>query len=238
MNAIGLITKDYTIWDGTAVEQNCTQQNNLLWSYQPGVLILATAAMWNATQNEKWKTALTGLIGGAKTFLPKDSIAVEIECEQTGGQPCSNDQITFKGYLIRWMAEASVIAPWSRTLIAPILAANTKAAAQACVCGPDGTTCGFSWTKGGCDGSTGVGQQMDALAAIQINLMNYTSGPVNESTGISVGDPQAGTAGANPNPADVPRAPITVADQAGAGILSAILVIWSFGGCAWLMLGT
>lgn len=64
---------------------------------------------------------------------------------------------------------------------------------------------------------------MNALEVIQANLIDQVSGPVGNGTGAtSVGDPNAGTRGDNDiaEPSD-----ITTADRAGAGILTALVLV-------------
>jgi hypothetical protein len=70
---------------------------------------------------------------------------------------------------------------------------------------------------------------MSALEVIQSNLIKKVSGPVSNSTGgTSQGDPSAGT-GPSSAPVNVPGA-ITTKDKAGAGILTAIVLIALLGG--------
>lgn len=48
LTAVGLVDQQFYVYDGTSIDQNCTQVDHLQWTYNAGVLLLATAAMWNA----------------------------------------------------------------------------------------------------------------------------------------------------------------------------------------------
>lgn len=157
----------------------------------------------------------------------------EVACEPSGN--CNLDQQSFKAYLSRWMAATIKVAPWTHDTIMPLL--RTSAAAAAKICsggGVEDATCGSKWFTGTYDGSKGVGQQMSALEVIQSMLIDQVDGPVgNSSGGTSRSD--------NPNVGlgtDDPTAPvklITTADRAGAGILSALVLIGIVGGAWWMI---
>ena len=84
------------------------------------------------------------------------------------------------------------------------------------------------------DGSYGVGQQMSALEVVQGLLIDSVSGPVgNETGGISKGNPAAGTGG-DSNPG-APTSIISTGDRAGAGILTAVILVGLLGG-AWYVI--
>lgn len=151
----------------------------------------------------------------------------EVACEGNGN--CDTDQLSFKAYLSRWMAATTKVAPWTTKRIMPYLRQSAQAAAQSCVGGSDGVTCGTRWTVSGWDGSFGVGQQMSALEVIQSNLISAVSGPLsNQTGGISIGDPSAGTK-SHDLPWE-PMRPITAGDKAGAGVLTAMILIATMSG--------
>lgn len=157
---------------------------------------------------------------------------IEIACERNG--LCDHDQRSFKGYLARWMGFAMLTAPWTRETIMPRLRASAVAAAKQC--GPGKNGCGLRWWQGGVnDGQVGVGEQMSALETIQNLLIDQVAGPVGETTGgTSKNDPTAGTEVGN---LEVEHDPITTADRAGAGILTALVLAFLFAGGAWLITG-
>lgn len=78
--------------------------------------------------------------------------------------------------------------------IRPYLESSALGAAQNCVGGSDGSTCGTKWYEDGWDGTTGVGQQMCALETFQALLVQASSGPLtNKTGGTSAGNPEAGS---------------------------------------------
>lgn len=155
----------------------------------------------------------------------------EVACEPAG--TCNIDQQSFKAYLARWMAATSKVAPWTSDQILPLLASSATAAAQTCVGGENGQMCGTKWNFQGYDGGLGVGQQMNALEIIQSNLITTVRGPMGNSTGAtSVGDPSAGT-GSESGPPAVQDS-ITTGDRAGAGILTALIIVGLLGGAWWM----
>ena len=160
----------------------------------------------------------------------KDNIMFEVACEPQNN--CDTDQLSFKAYLSRWMAASTKYAPFVSDLVNTYLVASAQAAAKSCSGGNDGVTCGTKWTTGVWDGAYGVGQQMNALEVIQGLLIDASAGPVgNRTGGISVGNPSAGTGGDDSNPG-APTSLITTGDKAGAGILTAIIIVTLLGG-AW-----
>jgi len=156
----------------------------------------------------------------------------EVACEPSGN--CDTDQQSFKAYLSRWMAASTKVAPFVSDLVSTLLTDSAAAAAKSCTGGDDGVTCGTKWTTGTWDNTWGVGQQMNALEVIQGLLIDQVSGPVSNLTGgISQGDPSAGTGGDSSPGA--PTKLITTGDRAGAGILTAIILVALLGG-AWYVI--
>lgn len=145
------------------------------------------------------------------------------------------DQRSFKGYLARWMAQTTQMAPFTYDKVMKRLRASGQAAAKTCTGGSKGTTCGLKWTDQQWDKTKDFGQQMAALEVIQANLITRVSAPVTDDDGgTSKGNPNAGTK----PPKTVPPAlaySITTADKAGAGILTALVMIGIGGSAGWLI---
>ena len=177
-----------------------------------------------------WESRVQGILNAAtRAFFQGGSVMYESACEPAGN--CNTDQRSFKAYLGRWMAATTKVAPWTHDTIMPLLQSSATAAATSCSGGDDGNTCGMRWTTGNWDGASGVGEQMSALEVIQSNLIDTVRGPVSNGTGgISMGDPSAGTGG----DVAVPLEQITTADRAGAGIVTALLLVGLLGGAWWL----
>lgn len=170
-------------------------------------------------------------------FFP-NGIAYEKICEGKVST-CSIDMLSFKAYLTRWMAAATKQAPFIYDRVKAVLESSAKAAALQCSGSPadrpNGRMCGLSWSLGAAwDGSSGVGQQMAAMEVIQSNLIKQAAAPLTSNTGgTSKGDPNSGT-GDMTTPGGVK--PITTADRAGAGILTALVAAIIVGGLAWVSL--
>lgn len=180
----------------------------------------------------KWKEAVEGLTDATiKTFFP-DGVAYEIACE--GGMTCTTDMLSYKGYLHRWLATATQVAPIIAGKILPVLKTSTEAAVSTCTGEANGRTCGFRWSKRQYDGSHGAGQQMNVLAAVSSLLIEQSPPPyTNETGGTSKGDPLAGLNSHTPHE---PR-PITAGDRAGAGFLTILLIVAGVGTFSWMSIG-
>jgi mannan endo-1,6-alpha-mannosidase len=185
---------------------------------------------------------LKGLVTRTFTeFFATRDIAVETACEPIGN--CDTNGFTFKGYTLRWLAITAQLVPELADQIWPFIQASGVAAAAQCCGGANGDTCGMKWTQGAVwDGSYGVGQQMSALSAVGANMLRISDlkAPYTTDTGgVSVGDPNAGTepAGSSDDQPAVYTDPITTGDKAGAGILTALVLVFILGGSFWLIAG-
>ncbi|KAF4304745.1 hypothetical protein SLS57_004594 [Botryosphaeria dothidea] len=236
--AIGLMDGNYHFYDGTDDTINCTQINHIQWTYNAGVFLYGAATMWNISaeagdENNKWRERLSGIITGLSVFLSPDkpNVLYEVACEPNG--KCNVDQRSFKAYISRWMAATTKVAPWTTDLLTPIMEASRQAAISTCTGGDDGNQCGLRWTAGTFDGSTGVGEQMAVLEIMGTSLIANVAGPLTNNTGgTSRGDPSAGSNSAKtPTSAD----PISMGDKAGAGFLTAVILIGILGGAWWMV---
>lgn len=229
---IGLITSKNEVLDGIdfdVKQQACTKIDSIQWSYNVGIYLHGSAAMYNLTNDDKWKARVDGFLKQVQGKFLKESVLYEQLCEPY--KTCNNDQSSFKGYLARFLASTSRLAPHTATDIQKILSDSGTAAAAACS-GPasaafkgiDGTGCGFKWVPTGYDGTNGVGHQMNALSAVMYNLARNWKGPVTgNSGGNSKGDKTGGISEEDRLKARIK--PITTADKAGAGILTAIILV-------------
>jgi mannan endo-1,6-alpha-mannosidase len=143
--------------------------------------------------------------------------------------------LSFKGYVHRWLATATQIAPYTRDTILPVLASSTRAAVNQCVGGASGRVCGFNWASGQYDGTEGAGQQMNVLSAVSSLLIGKARAPVTNLTGgTSIGDPNAGSKSDDFLRHDIP---VTTADRAGAGILTVLILASALGAFGWMSTG-
>ena len=158
----------------------------------------------------------------------KDGVLFEV-CENG---KCNVDQQSFKAYFLREMAATAELAPFTHDNITAKVAVAAAAAAKTCTGGKSGNQCGLKWTTGVNDGIMGVGQSMSALEAVQSLLVDKVRGWVSarKGTGTSEGDVNAGAGVSDDEPYE--NDPITTADRAGAGILTALVLIGVVGGVA------
>ncbi|KAI1820293.1 glycoside hydrolase family 76 protein [Xylaria intraflava] len=230
---VGLIDDQYNIFDGAHVETNCTDINPSQFSYNNAVFLLGAAYMYNFTGDPKWEQRVNGLVNSTFRVFFRNDTAFEASCEQT--MSCTTDMLSFKGYLHRWMATATQIAPFIAGQVLPVLRHSAQAAANQCTGGDNGRMCGFQWSSGVFDGSVGAGQTMDVLAAVSSLLIGQSNGPLtSNSGGTSVGDPSAGI-GSGSIGDNLP--PITGGDKAGASILTIFIILTSAAAFGWMGLG-
>jgi mannan endo-1,6-alpha-mannosidase len=163
---------------------------------------------------------------------------IEEACETQSPPTCDTDMLSFKAFLSRWMAAASKMAPFIYDQVHAALVTSATAAALQCSGGTNGRMCGLQWTKGAVwDGTTGVGQQMSALEVIISTQIAKSQAPFTNTTGgTSVGNANAG-AGSVGTTDGLTNDPVTTGDRAGAGILTAVLLIALVGGVAWMVIG-
>lgn len=141
--------------------------------------------------------------------------------------------LSFKGYLHRWLAQTTQMAPVIRDTVYDALTTSAQGAVNGC--NADGT-CGFRWNTGSYDGDTGAGQQMNVLGALisMLAKLESVAGPVTNSTGgTSTGNSNAGS-----DPEVVSNLhTIKTSDRAGAGILTAIVLIGMVSMSLWMTSG-
>lgn len=153
-------------------------------------------------------------------------------CEQNNA--CNVDQHSFKAYLSRWLAATTQMAPFTYSIIAPLLLSSAKAAAAQCTGAPTGNVCGLKWYNNGTwDGTAGVGQQMAALEVVLGTMVGKAQPAVTNTTGgTSPSNPNAGYNSSSIPPGAIVTPP-TKADKVGAWFLTvlfslAALYAWWF----------
>ena len=168
----------------------------------------------------------------------EDTEVSEIPCELRRGT-CSRDMLMFKGFISRWLPTVAQLAPRVADKIRPILRDSAQAAINQCTGGESGRQCGFYWSSGeyvdvNIDKTTGAGEQLNVLSAVTGLLMDDSKVPLtNRTGGTSQGDPNAGT-----GPSSVlDFRPLTTADRAGAGIITALFCLAVTAVFVWVSLG-
>lgn len=210
----------WSILDGAAIEANCSQPVLYQWTYNPGVLLMGAAYLYNSTTSNasevaKWQQRIDILMNATDIFMvkpigsnptnaampdPGGLILTEVTCETGDPSPCTIDSPAFKGFLARWMAMAAQMAPWIQPRVNSILTTSAQAAASVCTNpanpGHDqisGSVCSRRWYQNHADGRTGLGEQMSALAVFQSLLVPGTALPYTATNGgNSTSDPGAG----------------------------------------------
>jgi len=250
VSGVGFMDKDYNIYDGGHVEHNCTDINRAQFSYNSAVYLLGAAHMYNYVRcalmdsrclltagqtngDEKWKVRTQGLVDATIRIFFPENIAYEIACEEH--MSCTTDMLSFKGYVHRWMAITTQVAPFTAPKILPVLKASAQAAILTCTGEASGRACGFRWNTKAYDGSHGAGQQMNVLGAVSSLLIEQARVPLTNSTGgTSKGDPNAGSQSDTFMGKLIPP---TTADKAGAGIITVIILGAAVGTFGWMSTG-
>ncbi|GAW19033.1 hypothetical protein ANO14919_085170 [Xylariales sp. No.14919] len=245
MEEVKFIDADFNVYDGAGVEEGCTKISQPQWTYNTGIFLHGAAVMYNATGgSDKWAQRTQGLMGRTiEVFFNAEGIPTEHSCEPFN--QCNIDQQSFKGYLMRWMAASSQMAPFAFDTLMPLVQSTGAAAALQCSGSPaaasqfkgdPGTACGFKWTeKANFDGLVGVGEQMSALSAIQYTLVKkaeVSKAPVTASTGgTSIGNVNAGQMGSG-----LPQLPpITMGERVAAGFATTAILFSVLGGSFFVM---
>ncbi|KAL6884187.1 family 76 glycoside hydrolase [Trichoderma longibrachiatum] len=178
---VGFIDADlYHVYDGSGIDTNCTKTNPASFTYTSGIYLHGAAVMANYTGKPEWKERAEKLLDGAVWFFQPPNVTAKIlyegACETV--ERCNADQTTFKGYLARYMWQATQMVPSLRSKVESLLVTSAKAAAGTCTGGSTGRACGQKWYVGEFDGIPGFGSQMCALEAIQGLLIGEAAPPL------------------------------------------------------------
>ncbi|KAH6655926.1 cell wall glycosyl hydrolase [Truncatella angustata] len=232
MENVGFIDDDYNVYDGASDLTSCAEIDKSQWTYNAGIFMEGSAAMWNYTNgtSDKWETRTLGLLNTTANYFFNESVMFEPPCEPQSN--CKTDSYSFKAYLVRWMAKTTQFMSSTYDTVYPLLLASAKAAALQCSGTGDGTAgrsldgyaCGQHWVWGSTnDGTSGVGQQMSGLSAVFYTLVQGAPAPYTAVTGgNSTGNSDGGSSKSESDVKGVRD--ITTGDKAGAGILTALVL--------------
>jgi mannan endo-1,6-alpha-mannosidase len=206
---ISLISPTGRVFDGTDDNKNCSELNHIQWSSSAGTFISSAAYALNQTTSPFWTSLLYNLTQSANVFV-QDNVLYEVACD--AGDNCSVDQIAMRGILIRALTRVQDLVQDSmssngttdstgpqltRPVISNILLKSAEAAAATCTGGDSGTECSDKWWTGKWDGTTGLGQQLNALEIMLANLpakaLESTTSTVNSSTPTTSGGNSSAT---------------------------------------------
>jgi mannan endo-1,6-alpha-mannosidase len=175
--SVGLIDNKFNVFDGTddAKSTGCVDVNHDQWSYNVGAYLYGSAVMFDITKDPLWSERTAGLLQNAKDTFFENDIMLEKICERRG--TCNVDQLSFKAYLSRWMANTATLMPSLQNAILPFVHASAEGAKKSCTGGGNGKMCGSRWDVA-FDGLIGVGQQMSALDIMRAPLSIGVGKPV------------------------------------------------------------
>lgn len=191
------------------------------------------------TKKDKWKTIVSKLATATIETFFSEGAALEAACEPIEPKKCSSDMVMFKGFVHRWMAQVTLLAPFVKDEILPVLRKSAAQALKTCTGPPTGRACGFFWTSGqffdpaATQDTLGVGTRLDVLSAVMSLLVEFSDAkpPITEGTGgNSAGDADAGLRH-TPN---IVFPDITDGDRAGAAILTTVIIGLALGMFGWI----
>uniref|UniRef100_A0A060T2P9 Mannan endo-1,6-alpha-mannosidase n=1 Tax=Blastobotrys adeninivorans TaxID=409370 RepID=A0A060T2P9_BLAAD len=223
-----------SVFDGADMNVNCTDVRQLEWTYNQGLFMSGAAYLYNYTEDQKWLTRVEHLWNRATILFHDGTVMYEAACQPSNR--CNTDQRSFKGLFSRFLGRTMLMAPEMFDKIMPKIQSSAMAAAQSCSGGTDGHTCGLNWFYDGWDGVYGLGEQICGLEVMTALLIHDQGPPLTEKTGASSkGD---GAAGTNHSDDDSVSDPLTIEgkDRAGAGVLTAVVVIVLLAASWWLVI--
>ncbi|KAL1642985.1 hydrolase 76 protein [Didymella pomorum] len=184
---IGLVA-DYHVFDGTDDTTNCSAINHIQWSNNHAMYTEAAAIMYKLSNgSEAWETTVRGFVNASSIFTDDNGALQEVACELSG--KCDLDQRSFKGIAARSFARAALAAPIVADSIYKTLNASAKAAASSCVVNTSkNVACSFEWDTGSAGDTTGLGESLNALQAVQALLWrtaNFTSSASNSTASLN-----------------------------------------------------
>lgn len=255
-------TDDLRVYDGTSISDNCTKIFPYEWTYDQGLLLSGCAYLYNFTNDQKWLDRANRLWKRGTVFF-KDKIMYEAGCQLLNGtNVCTNDMRCFKGIFSRFLGLTMLMAPQTKDWIWDYITTSAEAAAASCSGGYDQHTCGLDWTIQKWDNLYGLGEQicaLDIFNTLQIftRPMIYTAKDLPEiypvieqpknntsynSTNNLTGQvPQTGPvygfsdAGLNSSTVTARQLDLGTSDKAGAGVITAVVVLFLMGTSAWLV---
>lgn len=225
----------YTIYDGANIgTNNCSTLDTNRWTYNYGLLLAGSAYLYNYTGDQTWLDHFDGLFTGIEATFVNSSTGIVYELCQSSGQ-CDDDQRSFKSIFSRCLGQSAVLVSEYQDRIMTLIETSAKGAAESCTGGSDGHTCGINWSYGGWDNWYGLGEQISALEIMQNTLVLQVDPPyTNETGGTSTGDVNAGLDSRDTT--NYNEITVTQKDKAGAGVLTAIVLVIFVGISTWVLI--
>ncbi|AQZ15333.1 DCW1 (YKL046C) [Zygosaccharomyces parabailii] len=234
MSDVNLISSGDTkyVYDGVDITNNCSGPvHKYQWTYNQGLLMSGCAYLYKTNGQEKWYNRTEDFVKSSGVFY-NNSILYEATCQPYNS--CNTDQRSFKAYFTTMLAATAQLIPDLRDQIMGWINTTAQAAAQSCVGGYDGHTCGLNWQAKGWDGKYGLGEQMSALEALVVTQALKRPAPYNSTDGgNSTGN---GAAGLEQAATNLSPLHITAGSRAGAGIITCVVGISIIASLLWLIL--
>lgn len=226
------------IWDGAKTHTQCSADfTKTKWSYSYGILLSGCAYMYDFTNDTKWLNRTQSIVKACDFFFV-NSIMIERSCSPGH---CNQDQRTFRCLLSRGLGLTSALIPEVRDTIRNWLEPSAEGAAALCSGGRDGVTCGEDWAAGKYDEIYGLGEQMGALEVMMALLIQQKNKDVPLLTPLTIAT--GGTSQSNPDAGLNSRIStnlnvrtVETKDRAGAGILTALVLIVVLAGAVWMII--
>ncbi|KAJ0109601.1 hypothetical protein J7T55_014163 [Diaporthe amygdali] len=249
LTGVGFIDEEtWAVYDGAHVDTNCTDISKFQWSQNAAMLTQGAAFMYNYTNgSDIWRDRAEKLSNALlETFFP-DGVAYESACE--GIESCTTDMIFMKGYVHRWLASATQVAPFLAEKVLPVLQTSAEAAVKQCVESDNGTvshSCGFYWRNqtfvdpAETDGTTGAGENLDVFAAVSSLLIADAAAPATDAGADNSSDSSGNGQGGSPSGTSDTSSPSgTAGSNSGAGRLGAgvtkSLLVSAMAALAWVL---
>ncbi|KAI0865861.1 glycosyl hydrolase family 76-domain-containing protein [Xylaria cubensis] len=217
------IDAKFNVYDGASVPE-CDQINRVQTSFAAGLAVEGAAVMYNSTSgDDKWKKILDGLVQRTIDVFFPDGVATEVACEPSH---CNTDMTFFKYFLHRSLASTMKVAPYTTSLIQPVLKTSAQAAVESCTGGDNKRMCGLVWSDHS-NNHTGAGPQMSVLGALlsllpvetAANASNSSSSTGNSGTNNAT----ASTAGSS-QPSNTPKSSGTHSGVSAVIVLGSLLL--------------
>lgn len=209
---IGLVDdKSFSVYDGTNVQQKCSNTNQIQWTATMGTYLAAHALLSKSATASQYAPKLLDRAIEVFATTPnadKDNVLLEVACAPSGN--CNTDQQAFRAILARALAVSKDL---DQTKVDTVLKASAQGAAAACSGGSNGTACGSDWSSGRYDGSTGLGQDLSALEIMLANIPSKATQTANSTSSSSSGGPSGTASGSG----------AAAASQTGTGDASSLM---------------
>ncbi|GCE99276.1 hydrolase 76 protein [Zygosaccharomyces mellis] len=221
------------VYDGVEATNNCSGPvTRYVWTYNQGLVMSGCAYLYKETNDERWYNKTKAFLDTTAKLFYNKGVLFEYSCQSS--HSCNTDQRSFKAYYITMLAATAQLIPDFSERIMGLINSTAYGAAQSCVGGYDGHTCGIDWNQNGWDGQYGLGEQMAALEALVVTQAMNRPAPYNSTNGgNSTGDGAAGTQKA---PTNLKPLHITSGSRAGAGIITCVVGFSIIASFLWLVM--